>query len=199
MTCSIFECHSSPYVTYALTPRLNSPIAGSLHCLTPAPRSAARTPCSIAHRRRRHSFSLRARLRPGVSAAFLRAAAAFGARRLIASFIRRGTGYGARYSAPTELDQRLVRAVARGEAHAHAAGDEMRRRLRARLRRLDLRASRCSCEGVIRWCERQDRTCLEFRSERTYSGMLPVVISLAGVGTQCANASDPVTPPARAG
>ena len=27
MTCSIIECHSSPYVTYAFTPRLNSPIA----------------------------------------------------------------------------------------------------------------------------------------------------------------------------
>ena len=82
-------CQSSPYVTYAITTRLNLPLA--------------RAPCSIAHRRRRHSFSLRARLRPGVSAAFLRAAAAFGARRLIASFFRRGTGYGARYSAPTEL------------------------------------------------------------------------------------------------
>ena len=74
-------------------------------------------------------------------------------------------------------------------------------RLLVRRRRLDLCITLFlwAGEGVIRWCERQDRTCLEFRSERTYSGMLPVVISLAGVGTQCANASDPVTPPARAG
>ena len=50
-------------------------------------------------------------------------------------------------------DQRLVRAVARGEAHAHAAGDELRRRLRARLRAAAAltSASRCTCvEGEAR-------------------------------------------------